>query len=175
FKQYARHAGGKFTWRGVDPDREPGLARRYGVESYGTIVLETKERSEKVTDAEEEKLTNGLVKLTRQGKRVIYVVQGHGEHELTNTDRPGFSEAKTAMERANYDVKPLVLARAAQIPDDAAVVVLAGPRTQLLPPELGTLDAYLGRGGKLLAMADPVILATSPADPLKAYLEKYVF
>jgi ABC-type uncharacterized transport system involved in gliding motility auxiliary subunit len=175
FKQYARYAGGKFTWRVVDPDREPGLARRYGVESYGTVVLETKERSEKVTDAEEEKLTNGLVKLTRQGKRVIYVVQGHGEHELTNTERPGFSEAKTAMERANYEVKPLVLARAAQIPDDTAVVVLAGPRTELLAPELGTLDAYLGRGGKLFAMADPVILNTSPADPLKVYLEKYGF
>jgi gliding motility-associatede transport system auxiliary component len=175
FKQYARYAGGKLTWRVVDPDREPGLARRYGVESYGSVVLETKERSEKVTDAEEEKLTNGLVKLTRQGKRIVYVIQGHGEHELTSTDRPGFSEAKTAMERANYEVKPLVTARAPQIPDDAAVVILAGPRTELLAPELAALDSYLKRGGKLFAMADPVILSTSPADPLKAYLAQYGF
>jgi len=175
FKQYARYAGGKLTWRAVDPDREPGLARRYGVESYGTVVLETKERSEKVTDAEEEKLTNGLVKLTRQGKRVVYVIQGHGEHELTNTDRPGLSEAKTALERANYEVKPLVTARAAQIPDDAAVVILAGPRTELLAPELAALDSYLKRGGKLFAMADPVILSGSPVDPLKAYLQQYGF
>jgi ABC-type uncharacterized transport system involved in gliding motility auxiliary subunit len=175
FKQYARYAGGKFAWRVVDPDREPGLARRYGVESYGTVVLETKERSEKVTDAEEEKLTNGLVKLTRQGKRTVYVVQGHGEHELTNTDRPGFSEAKTAMERANYEVKPLVTARAAQIPDDAAVVILAGPRTELLVPELAALDNYVKKGGKLLVMADPVILSGSPADPLKGYLQQYGF
>jgi hypothetical protein len=29
------------------------------VESYGTVVLETKTKSEKVMDAEEEKLTNG--------------------------------------------------------------------------------------------------------------------
>ena len=175
FKQYARYAGGKFTWRAVDPDREPGLARRYGVESYGTVVLETKDRSEKVTDAEEEKLTNGLVKLTRQGKRVIYVVQGHGEHELASTDRPGFSEAKTAMERANYEVKPLVTARQATVPDDAAVVLLAGPRTELLAPELAALDTYVGRGGKLFVMADPVILARSDVDPLKSYLEKYGF
>lgn len=175
FKQYARYAGGKLTWRVVDPDREPGLARRYGVESYGSVVLETKERSEKVTDAEEEKLTNGLVKLTRQGKRVVYVIQGHGEHELTSTDRPGFSEAKTALERANYEVKPLVTARAPEIPDDAAVVILAGPRTDLLAPELAALDSYLKRGGKLFAMADPVILSASPVDPLKAYLAQYGF
>src|SRR5207249_3246516 len=73
FKQYARYAGaGRFTWRIVDPDREPALARRYGIESYGTVVLETKTKSEKILDAEEEKLTNGLVKVTREGKRVVY-------------------------------------------------------------------------------------------------------
>ncbi len=175
FKQYARYAGGKLTWRVVDPDREPGLARRYGIESYGTVVLETKERSEKVTDAEEEKLTNGLVKLTRQGKRVVYIVQGHGEPEITNTERPGFSEAKTAMERANYEVKPLVLSRTAQVPDDAAVVILAGPRTELLVPELAALDNYLKRNGKLFAMANPIILSGSPVDPLKAYLQQFGF
>jgi ABC-type uncharacterized transport system involved in gliding motility auxiliary subunit len=173
FKQYARYAGGKFAWRVVDPDREPGLARRYGIESYGTVVLETKERSEKVTDAEEEKLTNGLVKLTREGKRIVYVVQGHGEHELTNTERAGFSEAKGAMERANYEVKPLVLARTAQIPEDAAVVMLPGPRTELLAPELAAIENYVGKGGKLFAMADPIILASAPGDPLKGLVQQY--
>jgi ABC-type uncharacterized transport system involved in gliding motility auxiliary subunit len=172
-KQYQRYAAGKFTWRVVDPDREPGLAKRYAVESYGTVVLETKDRSERVTDAEEEKLTNGLVKLTRQGKRVVYVVQGHGEHDLGNTDRPGFSEAKTAMERSNYEVKPLALARLEKVPDDAAVLILAGPRTELLAPEMAALDGYVARNGKLLVMADPTILTPSAADGLKRYLVRY--
>src|SRR5207249_7232965 len=133
-KQYARYSNGKLTWKSVDPDREPGLARRYGVESYGTIVLETKAKSEKVLDAEEEKLTNGLVKVTREGKRIVYVIQGHGESDLASSERPGFSEAKSAMEKANYEVKPLVLARAGKVPDDATVVILPGPRTDLLTP-----------------------------------------
>ncbi|MBI4245904.1 MAG: Gldg family protein [Candidatus Rokubacteria bacterium] len=174
-KQYARYANGKLTWRVVDPDREPGQARRYGVEAYGTIVLETKERSEKVLDAEEEKITNALVKLSREGKRVVYVVQGHGEPEITNTDRPGFSEAKSALDKANYDVKPLALARTGKVPDDAAALIVAGPRTDLLPPELDALDGYLGRGGKLLVMANPTILTPSQGDSLKRYLAKYGF
>ena len=100
FKQYARYAGGKFTWKVVDPDREPRLARRYGVEAYGTIVLETKGAvREGAGRRQEEKLTNGLVKVTREGKRVVYVTQGHGEPEITNTERPGFSEAKGALEQ----------------------------------------------------------------------------
>jgi len=170
FKQYARYSNGKFTWKSADPDREPGLAKRYGVESYGTIVLETKAKSEKVLDADEEKLTNGLVKVTREGKRIVYVVQGHGEAELGNTERPGFSEAKSSMEKANYEVKPLVLARTGKVPDDATVVILAGPRNDLLPPELEALDAYVGRGGKVLAMINPF-----QNEGLKKHLVKYGF
>ncbi len=170
FKQYARYSNGRFTWRTVDPDREPGLAKRYGIESYGTIVLEVGAKSEKVLEPEEEKLTNGLVKVTRAGKRIVYVVQGHGEHELGNTDRPGFSEAKSALERTNYDVKPLALAREAKIPDDASVLILPGPRNDLFQPELDAVDAYLGRGGKLLVMVNPF-----QNEGLRKYLEKYGF
>jgi ABC-type uncharacterized transport system involved in gliding motility auxiliary subunit len=173
FKQYARYSNGKFTWKVVDPDREPALARRYNVESYGTIVLETKARSEKVTDAEEEKLTNGLLKVTREGKRVLYVTQGHGESELTSSERAGFSEAKAAMERANYEVKPLALARAGKVPDDAAVILIPGPRTDLFPPEADALDAYLGRGGKLLVMVNPPFPQKVQDDAVKRLLAKY--
>jgi len=175
-KQYARYSNGKLTWKVVDPDREPALARRYAVESYGTIVLETKTRSEKVLDAEEEKLTNGLLKVTREGKRVVYVVQGHGEHELTSSERAGFTEAKAALERANYDVKPLVLARQDKIPDDAAVVIVPGPKTELLQPEADALERYIGKGGKLLAMVDPVVSPNQrEAQNLKTLLGKYGF
>ena len=170
FKQYARYAGAKFTWKVVDPDREPAMARRYAVESYGTVVLETKTKSEKVTDGEEEKLTNGLVKVTREGKRTIYLLQGHGEHEINNSERAGFTEAKGALERSNYETKPLVLARESKIPDDAAVVIDAGPRTELFAPELDALDAYVGRGGKLFAMVNPF-----QNEGLKKWLAKYGF
>ncbi len=173
FKQYAGHAGKKFTWKLVDPDADPAQARRYGIESYGTIVLETKTRSEKVLDAEEEKLTNGLVKLTREGKRVVYIVQGHGEHELGNTDRPGFSEAKGALEKANYEVKPLALARATTIPADAAVLVIPGPRTDLFAPEVDALEAYLAKGGKVLAMVDPPMQARMQDAVIKKFLARW--
>ena len=168
FRQYEAYGRGKFKGKIVDPDREPGLARRYGVETYGTIVLETKSKSEKLLDAEEEKLTNGLVKVTREGRRVVYVVRGHGEHELGNTDRPGFSEAKAAMERANYEVKELLLARDPKVPDDAALVMVAGPKKDLFPPELEALDKYLARGGKVLLMVNPF-----QAEGMKKYLAKY--
>ena len=173
FKQYASYANKKFTWKIVDPDSDPALARRYGIESYGTIVLETKARSEKVLDAEEEKLTNGLVKVTREGKRTVYIVQGHGEHEIGSTDRVGFSEAKGALEKSNYEVKPLVLARATAMPADAAVIIIPGPRTDLFPPEVDALDGYVGKGGKLLAMVDPPFPAKVQDGAMKRFLGRW--
>jgi ABC-type uncharacterized transport system involved in gliding motility auxiliary subunit len=170
--QYASHSGGKFTWRLEDTDKAPGLAREYGVETYGTVVLKdgagAEAKTEKVLDAEEEKLTNALVKVTRSGKRTVYVLKGHGERDIASSDRGGFSQAKEQMEKANYGVKDLVLAREAKVPDDASLVIVAGPRTDFFPQETDALDAYIARGGKVLFMATPFA-----AEGLVKYLQKY--
>ncbi|HKC10016.1 MAG TPA: GldG family protein [Methylomirabilota bacterium] len=170
--QYATYSRGKFTWRLEDTDRAPALARQYGVESYGTVVLEGgaagQTRTEKVQDAEEEKLTNAIVKITRAGKRVVYVLKGHGEREIGSTDRAGFSQAKEQMEKANYEVKDLFLARDPKIPDDAAIVVVPSPKTDLFPAELAALDGYIARAGKVFFMAAPF-----QAEATMKYLTKY--
>ena len=170
--QYATYSGGKFTWRLEDTDRAPALARQYAVESYGTVVLEGgpagQVRTEKVQDAEEERLTNALVKITRAGKRVVYVLKGHGEREIGSTDRGGFSQAKEQMEKANYEVKDLFLARDPKIPDDAAIVMVPSPKTDLFPQELAALDGYIAKAGKVFLMAGPF-----QADTTMKYLTKY--
>jgi ABC-type uncharacterized transport system involved in gliding motility auxiliary subunit len=72
------------------------------------------------------------------------------------------------MEKANYEVKELALAREGKVPDDAAIVMVPGPRTDLFPPEVDALDQYLGKGGKLFLMADPF-----QSEGLKKFAEKY--
>ena len=170
--QYATYSRGKFTWRLEDTDRAPALARQYGVESYGTVVLEGgpagQTRTEKVQDAEEEKLTNAIVKITRADKRVVYMLKGHGEREIGSTDRGGFSQAKEQMEKANYEVKDLFLARDPKIPDDAAIVMVPSPKTDLFPQELAALDGYIAKAGKVFLMAGPF-----QADTTMKYLTKY--
>jgi ABC-type uncharacterized transport system involved in gliding motility auxiliary subunit len=41
------------------------------------------------------------------------------------------------------------------VPDDAAVVVVAGPTADFLPGEIEMLRRYLGKSGKLMLMLDP--------------------
>ena len=51
----------------------------------------------------------------------------------------------------------------AVVPSDADLVVLAGPQTALLQPERDALDKYLGAGGHVLILVDPVL--PKPAGP----------
>lgn len=165
--QYA-HFSGNFRYEFVDPDRRPGLARRYGITTYGTVVLESGGKEQKVQVAEEQNLTNALVKLLREEKRVIYFLTGHGEADLESAEREGLSQVKQDLTDLDYEVKPLLLLREQEVPRDADVVIIAGPQTNLLPAELEALGAYVTRGGKLLVLVDPF---TQPGltDLLKKY------
>ena len=160
-KQYASRSDGKFTWEVVDADRNPLVARQYGFESYGMVVLEGvlkdgQKKQEKLLDLDEEKLTNGLIRVTRPGKRAVYFLKGHGEKDPSSSDRTGYGQVKSAVEKLNYEVKDLLLARDAKVPDDAAIVVVAGPQKEVLPKELDALVAYVARAGKVLFMIDPL-------------------
>jgi ABC-type uncharacterized transport system involved in gliding motility auxiliary subunit len=65
----------------------------------------------------------------------------------------------------NFAVEKLVLAQQAAVPDDASVVIVAGPTTDFYPNEVESLRKYLRKGGKALFMLDPPDKADSAALP----------
>lgn len=144
-----------FTYRFVDPDQDPALAKRYQVRTYGAVVLVGKDKEERVKLPEEQALTNALIRLTRKGRKKVYFLSGHGERSLKGIGRNDYSSLQKAVEAQNYEVKTLLLATAQRVPADAAVVVIAGPTKPLLDKEKERLAAYLKSGGGLLIMLDP--------------------
>ena len=153
-KQYTQHTD-KLSYEVIDPDRQPALAKQYDITAYNTVVVEGNGKKEKISRVEEAALTNAILKVTRTTKKAVYFMTGHGEPALTDSDRTGYSVAKQALEEQNYTVQELVLARQPQVPDDAAVVIVAGPRRDLLESETEALSTFLGRGGHLFMMLDP--------------------
>ena len=139
----------------VDTDRDPVLARQYDVQSYGTIVFDYDGRVERVLSESEQDLTNALIKVVAGTEETVYFLAGHGERDVADTERNGYSTVSGALAQDNYQVNPLVLAQQSAVPDDATVVVVAGPQTDLLPGEVEALGAYMDRGGKLLVLLDP--------------------
>lgn len=166
-QQYA-NLSSRFHFEFVDPDRNPGRARRYRITSYGTVILETKEKEERLDLLDEERLTNALIRLTREGKRTIHFLKGHGEGDLEDPSRMGLSGIKEAVEKANYQVKELLLLREPQVPEEASVVVIPGPKKDLEASELQALRAYVQNGGKLLILLDPF-----SAPSLTTFLSEY--
>ncbi|MBW1740006.1 MAG: GldG family protein [Deltaproteobacteria bacterium] len=152
--QYA-YASRKFSFDFVDPDRFPGKARRYKITTYGTLVLETDTREEKITQATEQELTNALLRVTRKGEKVIYFMTGHDEKSTENYGKDGYSGVKKAIEDQNYAVRDLLLMRAEKVPADASVLIIAGPKKALFPEEIFTLKRFIDQGGHLLILIDP--------------------
>ncbi len=153
------------NFRFIDPDQEPGITKRYEVTQYGTVVVESGDKEEKINTLLEQDLTNAILKVTREGKKVIYVLDGHGERDIDSAEPTGFQQVREALENENYEVKKLVVASQEGVPGDCSVLLVAGPQKDPLPGELEYMAAYLNRGGKLLALVDP-----SPAAGLSLFL-----
>jgi ABC-type uncharacterized transport system involved in gliding motility auxiliary subunit len=159
--EYAYRSGNKVTAEYVDADRQPARARAAQIQTYGTIVIEYKDKTERVTTNDEQAITNGIIKAMTGAARKVYFTQGHGEKDTTGTDRLGYSAIASALSSDNYGVEKLVLAQEREVPTDATAVIIAGPQTDFLAPEIDALKKYVARGGKVMVMLDP----PEPANP----------
>jgi ABC-type uncharacterized transport system involved in gliding motility auxiliary subunit len=150
-----RYACRKLSYEFVDPDRQPEIAKHYEVRSYGTLVLEGYGRRQTIQTADEESITNAILKLSRNEQKKIYFLSGHGERSTQKNEKDGYSTVREALEKENYAISDMNLLQQAQIPADAALVVVAGPEKPLFPQELATLKAYLEGGGRLMVLLNP--------------------
>jgi ABC-type uncharacterized transport system involved in gliding motility auxiliary subunit len=150
-----RYASNKVNYEFIDPDRQPDMARRFEVRSYGTLVLEGYGKKQSIQNADEETITNAILKLRSNEQKKIYFTIGHGERSLEKSDKEGYSGVREALEKENLVVASLNLLQQAQAPADAAAVIVAGPEKPFFPQELATLKAYLEGGGKLMVLLDP--------------------
>ncbi|HUV36329.1 MAG TPA: Gldg family protein [Patescibacteria group bacterium] len=155
-KEYARITP-SVRYRFIDPDKDPVTAHRYEIGSYGTIVVESGGREEKITGSTEPEITNAILRVTREVKKVIYFVTGHGEKSLEDTEPAGLSELKSAFEAENYAARNLLTMRVEHIPEDCEILVFAGPETDIVSTERGTISEYLEGGGDALFLLDPRI------------------
>ena len=158
----------------IDPDMRPIVAREFDVQAYGTVVVDYMGRRERVTTDAEQDLTNALIKAMSTMERKVYFLQGHGEKEPNDTERDGFSAASGLLRRDNYMVERLVLAQQNDVPDDATVVLIAGPTTDVLPAEAEALRRYLARAGKLMILLDPPLgPEAAPLPNLEAIIREW--
>ena len=170
-----------FSYRVVDPDLEPGtVAAYFGARPIDfvseTVVVENLETrkfdSLQPTDVTfgqlEQDLVTSLYVATGQEQKTIYFLGGHGERNIDSGGGDGYALLRQALEQENYQARGLVWRRSdteVEVPDDAALVVVAGPTSELPEPHALALDLYLlGRypdgqrrreNGSMIFLAEP--------------------
>jgi ABC-type uncharacterized transport system involved in gliding motility auxiliary subunit len=166
--QYVYNSGGKFQYEFIDPNKDPVSAQDAGISKDGSIVLYMGESKQPVSTISETDLTGAMVRLMNPGTHVVYFLTGHGEYPITGSSDQSYTKLATALESKNYKVSTLNLLAVLQIPQDASVIVVDGPKKPLTDAEVGMLDTYIKNGGSVVVMEDPTIdtqFGDSP-DPL---------
>jgi ABC-type uncharacterized transport system involved in gliding motility auxiliary subunit len=140
----------------INPEQAAAETRAAGIQFNGEMIVSYAGRSEHLTQINESILTGTLLRLAHQGEQLLMFVEGHGERKLdgiANHDLGSLFGAK--LKQNGFRLASLNLALAQDVPDNASLLVITQPQTDLLPGEVDKLQRYLERGGNLLWLLDP--------------------
>ena len=153
-RRYQRHKA-DMQLEFINPDTDPDLVRKLAITMNGEMVFEYQGRSEKLAAVDEQSITNVLQRLSRSEERWLVFLEGHGERSPFGQANHDLQTWVRELEAKGLKLKGINLATQPVIPDNTAVLVIAGPQVNYLPVEVKLIEEYIQRGGNLLWLADP--------------------
>jgi ABC-type uncharacterized transport system involved in gliding motility auxiliary subunit len=139
----------------IDPREQPTKAEQAGVRLNGELVIEYEGRIEHLTSLTEQDLTNLLLRLARASERLVMSLDGHGERKLDGRANHDLGDLGNQLVAKGFKIGVVNLTQAQDVPDNLSVLVIAGPRVDLLPGEVNRIRRWVEKGGNLLWMIDP--------------------
>ncbi len=181
FREFQAARPTKFTGSFVDPDVNPQRVNQYFGNTPVAFVNESivvKLRDGDTLDVIqprdagyshlEQDLVTSILLVTGQERKAVYFLGGHGERSVTSPGADGYSAVRAGLEQDNYRVETLHWSAGDEevsIPDDAALLVISRPTTDLPDAHAQVLNQFLqGRNpdgterpaaGRLVFLAEP--------------------
>lgn len=151
--------------KNIDPTQNPTFGKKYmtgkdGLTTHSVIVdagdrfkvyknsemYNVDSQSNQATSLKvEQKITAGLKFVSSDEDFKAYFVKGHGEADLIG--------AKAKLESENFEVADINLA-SEDIPQDAKMLIVAGPTADFTKAELAKLDEFFDNAGKAQFLFD---------------------
>jgi hypothetical protein len=150
----------------------PAKARELGVSGNGVIVIGRDSLREQISmplvleqarnplKTLDQDVHKRIIGVTRPN-RVVYFTQGHEERSFEPTNetdqRSTIRQVKDLLVDQNYQPKDLGMAQGlgSDVPADAGVVMIIGPRKPFFKEEIDALLRYIDRKGRLFIALDP--------------------
>ncbi len=139
----------------VDAELSPQKVRESGVTKVPSLEISFGERKRVISELSELSVTNALIKITRKTDPTIYFSVGHGEIDITSNENEGGSQLAKLLKSNTYSLRQLNLRESSQIPEDANVLVVWGPKEGFFPNEINALKSFIEKGGRLMLALDP--------------------
>ncbi|MCR5415725.1 MAG: GldG family protein [Pseudobutyrivibrio sp.] len=161
----------KVTVEKKDPDTYPTFAEKYTSDQVtnNSLVVESGDKSRYISYEEiyptdtSDYYTTGSVSKSFDGESLItsavsyvvsddlpqlYMLSGHGEAELSTT-------FTAALEKANYETTEFSLLNEDEIPEDADLILINSPSSDLSTEEVEILEKYIDDGGHVVVLSGP--------------------
>lgn len=161
---------GRVRTRLIDPLLDRSAAEQYGIRTIPSILATcripdlTEEEAAQLPgcrgdaqfadDLSEPAFTAAILKAGSAPAGSIYFLSDHGVPALDDETAAGYSTARQLLEVANLPIKSLSLTHG-EPPSDMRLLIIAGQRNALTPPEAERVDRFLEQGGRLLLLVDP--------------------
>lgn len=136
-------------------EQSPEDEDRYGIGSSNSVVVHHGSDWLLVERPTEGALFEAFAKLARRGDLVLYITTGTGEGDIQDDSDAGFSGLAVGLQTEGFDVRVLPSAVMSEIPPDADLVLVIGPRRRMRSDALAALARYVETGGSLLAFIEP--------------------
>jgi len=155
----------------IDIDVRPDIVQSLNIGQDSSMLIEYADKREIVTIKDELNVTNGIIKVSRSHNPVIYFLTGHNENSTESKDADGLNFIYSALINSSLDIRPINLTSTQEIPFDAKMAILWGPKKELMKTEIAVLEKFLKRGGRLLIGIDPDLNQDHSLE-LKSFLMK---
>jgi hypothetical protein len=149
--------------RFVDPVAEPVLTRESGVTQHGELQLRSGERREVVGRPSAPAIDAALNRLALHGERWIVGFRGHGENEVNDTPG-GLGRFVDRVEHLGYRFVTLDPRQTDDLPGNAALLILAGPRQAYGDRIDAQMRRFMARGGSVWWLFDHDLPAWTEAE-----------
>jgi len=159
FKKYKRESP-KIKTSFIDAHKDPQASNVLSRTDRGKLVVFVSkgDKLERVKEpVSEESITSALFRLVQTEVKKVYFLTGHGERSISKSGEPGDDAVflREAIEEQGFQVDTINISDRGRLPNDISLLIVLGPKKDLLENEAGVIQDYLLEGGALLMALDP--------------------